>query len=128
MIRSSRSCTHGSVSHLNFAMSSLGPNVRLLRIYSPLICGGWLAALAFMNSPAAHQGHARPLYLRLKQRAAEHRRSLNSEILVALEQVVATAPPDPKALLTRVDAIRSTLRVSPLTEAGLRTAKAHGRR
>ena len=67
------------------------------------------------------------LYLRLKQRAAEHRRSLNSEILVALEQVVAAAPPDAQALLARVDALRSKLHVAPLTEARLRTAKAHGR-
>ncbi|CAN5527744.1 hypothetical protein BH09GEM1_BH09GEM1_00280 [soil metagenome] len=68
------------------------------------------------------------LYLRLKQRAAEHRRSLNSEILAALEQVIAGAPPDPQALLARADAIRNKLNVTPLTEAQLRTAKAHGRR
>ena len=74
------------------------------------------------------KGMPDPLYLRLKQRAAEHRRSLNSEILVTLEQVIAAAPPDPNALLARVDAIRNKLRVTPLTEARLRTAKAHGRR
>ncbi len=68
------------------------------------------------------------LYLRLKARAAENRRSLNSEILVALEQVVAAAPPDPKALLARVDSVRSKLRVTPLTDARLRAAKAQGRR
>ena len=74
------------------------------------------------------KGMPDPLYLRLKQRAAEHRRSLNSEILVALEQVIAAAPPDPQALLARVDALRNKLHVSPLTEARLRTAKARGRR
>lgn len=68
------------------------------------------------------------LYLRLKQRAAEHRRSLNSEVLVALEQVVAATPPDAQALLARVDALRSKLRVSPLTDARLRAAKTQGRR
>jgi plasmid stability protein len=68
------------------------------------------------------------LYLRLKQRATENRRSLNSEILVALEQVVATAPPDAQALLARADALRSKLRVSPLTDAQLRIAKAPDRR
>lgn len=68
------------------------------------------------------------LYMRLKERAAEHRRSLNSEILVALEQVVGAAPPDARALLARADALRGKLRVSPLTEAGLRSAKSHGRR
>ncbi len=74
------------------------------------------------------KGMPDPLYLRLKARAAAHRRSLNSEILVALEQAVTATPPDPKALLARVDALRSTLRVSPLTEARLRAAKAQGRR
>ena len=74
------------------------------------------------------KGMPDPLYLRLKERAAENRRSLNSEILVALEQVVATAPPNPQALLARVDALRSKLRVSPLTDARLRAAKAQGRR
>ncbi|MES2177027.1 MAG: plasmid stability protein [Gemmatimonadota bacterium] len=68
-----------------------------------------------------------PLYQRLKARAAEHRHSLNSEILVALEQVVAAEPVDAHVLLARADALRSTLRVAPLTEARLRTAKAHGR-
>ena len=74
------------------------------------------------------KGMPDPLYLRLKQRAAEHRRSLNSEILVALEQVVAATPPDPQALLARVDALRSKLRVSPLTDTRLRAAKVQGRR
>ena len=74
------------------------------------------------------KGMPDPLYLRLKQRAAEHRRSLNSEILVALEQVVTAAPPDAQALLARADALRSALRVSPLTDARLRAAKADSRR
>ena len=74
------------------------------------------------------KGMPDPLYLRLKERAAENRRSLNSEILVALEQVVAATPPDPRALLARVDAMRGKLRVSPLTDARLRAAKAQGRR
>lgn len=68
------------------------------------------------------------LYLLLKQRAAAHRRSLNSEILVALEQALAASPPDAQALLARVDAMRDKLRVSPLTDAGLRSAKSQGRR
>ena len=74
------------------------------------------------------KGMPDPLYLRLKERAAENRRSLNSEILVALEQLVAATPPDPQALLARVDALRSKLRVSPLTDSRLRAAKTRGRR
>ena len=74
------------------------------------------------------KGMPDPLYLRLKERAAEHRRSLNSEILVVLEQAVAATPPDAQALLARADALRSKLRVAPLTDARLRAAKAQGRR
>jgi plasmid stability protein len=68
------------------------------------------------------------LYLRLKARAAEHRRSLNSEILVALEQAVSSPPPDAQALLARADALRATLRTPRLTDATLRAAKNTGRR
>lgn len=74
------------------------------------------------------KGMPDPLYLRLKKRAAENRRSLNSEILVALEQVVSATPPDSRALLARVDSLRNKLRVSPLTDARLRAARAEGRR
>lgn len=68
-----------------------------------------------------------PLYRRLKQRAVAHRRSMNSEILVCLEQAVATEPADPRAVLARADALRQRLRVPRLTDARLRAAKAAGR-
>lgn len=67
------------------------------------------------------------LYRRLKERAAANRRSLNSEILVALEQAVTSPPPDAEALLARVDAIRAKLRTPRLTDAQLRAAKNSGR-
>lgn len=67
------------------------------------------------------------LYRRLKERAVAHRRSLNSEILMALEQTVAAPPPDTRALLQRADALRGRLAVPRLTEARLRAAKAVGR-
>lgn len=68
-----------------------------------------------------------PLYRRLKQRAVAHRRSLNSEILVCLEQAVAAEPAEPRAVLARADALRQRLRVPRLTDARLRAAKAAGR-
>lgn len=67
------------------------------------------------------------LYDQLRRRAAAHRRSLNSEVLVCLEQAVASTPADPGATLARVDALRARLRVPPLTAATLRAAKASGR-
>jgi plasmid stability protein len=67
------------------------------------------------------------LYRRLKDRAARHRRSLNSEILVALEQATLAPPPDAPSLLARADALRATLSTPRLTEARLRAAKNTGR-
>jgi plasmid stability protein len=68
-----------------------------------------------------------PLYRRLKKRAAAHRRSLNSEIIVCLEHVVAAEAVDPRAALARADEVRQRLRVPRLTDARLRAAKAAGR-
>ena len=68
-----------------------------------------------------------PLYRRIKRRAAENRRSLNSEVIVCLEH---SAPPrriDPKAFLARVDALRKKLALPPLTDEMLRAAKNEGR-
>ena len=46
------------------------------------------------------------LYERLKQSAGEHRRSLNSEILVCLERALYSERVDPQAVLARADAER----------------------
>lgn len=67
------------------------------------------------------------LYLQLKARAAAHRRSLNSEILVCLEQAVAGTPVDVSATLARVDTLRERLRVPPVTDDVLAVARAAGR-
>lgn len=67
-----------------------------------------------------------PLYQQLKERAAGHRRSLNSEVLVCLELAMAAEAVDARVALTRADAIRHTVNVPRLTEACLRAAKAFG--
>lgn len=67
------------------------------------------------------------LYDQLKERAAENRRSLNSEILVRLEQTVAAERVDAAAALARADEIRKRLRVPRLTDAVLRQARTTGR-
>lgn len=73
------------------------------------------------------KGMPDPLYRRLKKRAAEHRRSLNSEILFCLERAVAAETVDSRTALARADALRQRLRVPRLTDARLRKAKAAGR-
>lgn len=67
------------------------------------------------------------LYHQLKARAAAHRRSLNSEILVCLEQAVAESAVDATATLARVDALRERLHVPPVTDDVLAAARAAGR-
>jgi plasmid stability protein len=67
------------------------------------------------------------LYRQLKERAAEHRRSLNSEVIVCLEQAIAVSVPDSSATLAKADVLRAKLRVPRLTEARLRATKAAGR-
>jgi len=65
------------------------------------------------------------LYERLKQSAAEHRRSLNSEILVCLERALYSERVDPQAVLARADALRRRAALAPVTEDLLRDARAH---
>ncbi len=67
------------------------------------------------------------LYTLLKQRAAEHRRSINSEILVCLERILRSQPVDPQAALARADAVRERLRMPPWTDDDLKDAKTTGR-
>ena len=56
------------------------------------------------------------LYDRIKESAAEHRRSINSEIIVCLERALASHRMDPDALLARADAMRERAALSPLTD------------
>lgn len=67
------------------------------------------------------------LYRRLKKRAEVNRRSLNSEVIVCLEQATAAEPADATAILARADALRQRLRTPQLTDSKLRAAKNAGR-
>ncbi|MCP9861019.1 MULTISPECIES: FitA-like ribbon-helix-helix domain-containing protein [unclassified Cyanobium] len=61
------------------------------------------------------------LVARLKLRARQHRRSLNSEAILCLEQE-AKAPADLEAWLERVDALRAQVRGNPIPVDDLVTA------
>ena len=67
------------------------------------------------------------LYRRLKKRAAENRRSINSEIIVCLERYLRGTPVDPEDFLRRADLLRERLALPPLTEECLHAAKSAGR-
>lgn len=63
----------------------------------------------------------------LRRRAAEHRRSLNSEVLHRLERSLGGGVVDPDAFLARLDQLQSRLSLPPLTEELLEQARHEGR-
>lgn len=64
---------------------------------------------------------------RLRRRAADHRRSLNAEVIECLERAAGTKPLDPEEFLSRVDELRRRAPVRPLSDAAIRRAKRSGR-
>jgi antitoxin FitA len=68
------------------------------------------------------------LYRRLKKSASRHRRSLNSEVLVTLEQALSSVPFEPQAFLASVRAMREGMRMPPVSDEEISVAKTQGRR
>ena len=80
-----------------------------------------MATLTIKNLPET-------LHKRLKESAALHRRSVNSEAICCLEKVLgAHHRVDPKEFLAEVDARRKRMPYVNLTEEFLRAAKNEGR-
>jgi plasmid stability protein len=67
------------------------------------------------------------LYERLKESAHEHGRSINNEAIFCLKRALQGGRIDPEAFLGRVEALRSQLAHTPLTDEILRVAKEAGR-
>ena len=67
------------------------------------------------------------VYRSLKRRAAMNRRSLNSEIIVCLEQAASLPSVAPERWLREADRFRESMHLSPLKESWLRRAKDTGR-
>jgi plasmid stability protein len=66
------------------------------------------------------------VHRRLVARAAQHERSLNSEVIACLKAAVMAERLDPEALLIRARALRREVR-GRLSDARLRRAKQQGR-
>ena len=79
-----------------------------------------MATLTIKNVPEK-------LHKRLKESAAQHRRSINSEAITCLESVLVGNRVDPREFLARVDARRKRMPRVYLTEEFLRDAKNEGR-
>ena len=67
------------------------------------------------------------LYEQLKQSAARHRRSINSEVVVCLEKVLGSSFVDPATLLASIRALRQAISTVFVTEEDLQAAKDEGR-
>jgi antitoxin FitA len=79
-----------------------------------------MATLTIKNVPEK-------LHQRLKQSAAQHRRSINSEAITCLESVLVGKRMDSHEFLARVDARRKRMPQVYLTEEFLHDAKNEGR-
>ncbi len=72
----------------------------------------------------------RELHRRVKQSAAAHRRSINSEVIACLERSLMSRRVDPEEYLARVDEARERLAKETgifVTDKDLREAKNWGR-
>jgi plasmid stability protein len=79
-----------------------------------------MATLTIKNVPEK-------LHKRLKESAARHRRSINSEAICCLESVLVDSRLDPQEFLAEVRALRKRMPRMYLTEEFLRAAKNEGR-
>jgi plasmid stability protein len=68
------------------------------------------------------------LYERIRRRAKEHRRSINSEVIVNLERGFLKRVRTPEEILADVDVLREKTRdMPPLTDEEIRQARDGGR-
>lgn len=67
------------------------------------------------------------IYMRLKQSAGIHRRSLNSEALICLESVLTPARVAPDERLARARALRASLATHVFSHDDVDALKRHGR-
>jgi antitoxin FitA len=74
------------------------------------------------------KGIPEELYANLKRAAAEHRRSVNQEVIVCLEKALRECHRvDPRERLRRIDALRERMALPRLTDEILQEAKRAGR-
>jgi len=82
--------------------------------------GKKMATLTIKNLPDS-------VYARLKELAADHRRSINSEAILAVERAVLGEPArDPQEILVELRRARSRMSEVFVTDAAIQKARASG--
>ena len=79
-----------------------------------------MATITVKNIPDA-------LYEQLKQTAQLHRRSINSEIIVCIEQMIGGQPIDLEMTLARAQVLREKTSAYPISDEAFTEAKTAGR-
>ncbi len=79
-----------------------------------------MATLTIKNVPEK-------LRKRLKESAAQHRRSVNGEAISCLERALTSSRVDPRDFLARARSLRNRMPRVFIAEKGLRAAKNEGR-
>jgi plasmid stability protein len=79
-----------------------------------------MATLTIKNLPDS-------LYALLKEKAAEHRRSINSEAILAVERAVVRQAAEPAEMLSALRSARDRINQVYLTESALQNARGSGR-
>ena len=79
-----------------------------------------MATLTIKNVPEK-------LHKRLKESAAQHRRSINNEAITCLEAALVGKQMDPHEFLARVEARRKRMNQVNITDEFLRAARDEGR-
>lgn len=73
------------------------------------------------------KGLPEQIYRKLKQLAASQRRSINSQAILCLEQVLGAPRVDPEGFLAQVDALRARLTCPPVSDEQIDKDKRSGR-
>lgn len=79
-----------------------------------------MPALTIKNVPDS-------LYEQLKTAAELHRRSINSEVIVCLEKILAPTKISPADRLSRIEQLRSTTKINSITPEDIEHAINNGR-
>lgn len=74
------------------------------------------------------KGLPEDVYRTLKQEAADHRRSLNQEVIHRLARSIDAPRVDPNAFLEELARVQERISTPPLTDRELRSSIAEGRR